>query len=89
VKLVCEKCRTQLRVKRNGVLVVDMFQTPPEPYEIREGDLWECPGCNARIVAGFGLNPVASHYDSDAMRRWILLARAQGLYIENHERAQK
>jgi hypothetical protein len=49
MKLVCVRCEKQYRIKKNGVLVVDMFQDPPEPYEIREGDMWECPSCGHQV----------------------------------------
>ena len=39
-------------------------QTPEQwtPYKVWVGDLWECQGCGARIVSGFGREPLVEHY---------------------------
>lgn len=36
-----------------------------EPYKLWTGDLWECQGCGARILSGFGREPIAEHYQPD------------------------
>lgn len=40
-----------------------MFLNPPQPYKIWNADLHECRGCHHQIVKGFGLNPIAEHYE--------------------------
>jgi hypothetical protein len=32
------------------------------PYKIWVGDLWQCRGCNAQILSGFGQQPISEHY---------------------------
>lgn len=86
MKLVCVNCQTRLRIKRNGILTVDMFQDPPEPYEAFTGDLWECPGCKAQIVAGFGQFPVARHFEVDKMKVCMHTAEHTNTLVRNYER---
>lgn len=62
-KLVCVPCQRQYRVVKSGNYVVDMFQHPPEPYKILNGDRWECPGCGHQIIAGFAQQPLAEHFE--------------------------
>jgi hypothetical protein len=33
-----------------------------KPYKLWVGDLWECLGCKAQTVLGFGQNPISEHY---------------------------
>ena len=40
-----------------------------EPYKLWVGDLWECPGCDARILSGFANQPVAERHHS-YMAEW-------------------
>ena len=42
----------KLEIKKTGVNLVTMFLSPPEPYEVFDADLWECPSCGREIVAG-------------------------------------
>ena len=32
------------------------------PYKLWSADLWECEGCGAQILVGFGEAPIAEHY---------------------------
>ena len=61
-KLVCCNCQTELEIEKNGVSVVEMFSQPPQPYRIWSADLWKCPQCQNEIVAGFGMQPLAEHF---------------------------
>jgi len=54
-----------LEIKKNGIFVVEMFSTPPQPYKIWSADFWECPNCQRGIVAGFGMQPLSEHYKDD------------------------
>ena len=42
--LVCYKCQRIMTVKRNGINV------PFTDTHVYMADLWECPGCGARIA---------------------------------------
>lgn len=36
-----------------------------QSYKLWVGDLWECRGCGAQILAGFGQGPLSEHYKPD------------------------
>ena len=36
-----------------------------KPYRLWHGDKWGCPSCGAEIVIGFGLKPLAEHFQPD------------------------
>lgn len=50
---ICVKCSREMLPKKNEVLVKDKA-TDKFPSTYHYGDLYECPGCGAQIVAGFG-----------------------------------
>ncbi len=60
--VICNKCGLSYRVKKVGVTVIEMAFQPPAPYNIKNGDLLECPGCHNQIVDGFGI-PTYHHED--------------------------
>ena len=39
------------------------------PYKLWVGDKFECPGCNAEIVSGFGGGPISTHHEPDFHER--------------------
>lgn len=58
---ICVPCRVEMRCAKNNRLVSDRATaTFPSTYWL--GDEWECPGCRARIVTGFG-RPLVHHPD--------------------------
>lgn len=58
---VCVKCEIEYRCSRNGVEVVD-FNANGE-YAYWNADEFECPGCQTRIIVGFGDSPMARHFE--------------------------
>jgi len=65
-RMVCVKCQIKLKIKRNGVHVVETFGVDSdEPYKLWRADLWECPDCGAQVVSGFGASNYAEHYEAD------------------------
>lgn len=36
-----------------------------QPYKLWSGDQWECAGCGAQILSGFGREQIAEHYQHD------------------------
>ena len=54
------KCKTQMRCKKNEVYVIEVATFGPAA--IWSADLWACPTCNERMIAGFGISPIAEHY---------------------------
>ena len=77
---VCPKCHCELRPETNGVGILDMADWGP--YELYDADLWKCPSCGVEVVGGFGLNPIAQHYES-AFQTLTDGYRVKGLLIEN------
>ena len=64
--VVCVQCRLFFKVKKNGVALEEGMPDGRggwQPYKLWLGDLWECLGCGAQIVRGFGSQPVAEHYE--------------------------
>lgn len=76
-KPVCVKCQRFFRPKRNGIGVLENmpatngavpgFEAPEQwrPYKLWDADLYECKGCGAEIVVGFGHVPMAEHFQTE------------------------
>lgn len=74
---VCIPCRRFFSVKKNGYAFIegapDGNDAPPgtaaperwHPYKLWVGDLYECKGCGAQIVSGFGSRHIAEHYQPE------------------------
>ena len=60
--LVCVECQRKLTPYKSGAFVVVMFNDPAEPYQIFSGDIWACPVCGVKVVAGMGHNAIAQHW---------------------------
>lgn len=60
MKLVCSKCKIELRPKTNGVKVVEYAGFGP--YKIWEADEWECRNCGSTVITGFAQFPIAEHF---------------------------
>lgn len=66
-KPACVKCRLFFRPKKNSVCIEEGAQIEPgswAPYKLWDADLWECKGCGAEIVVGYGRAPLAEHHQS-------------------------
>jgi hypothetical protein len=60
----CVSCKRFFRVKKNGVfLATSAF--------VHAGDLFVCDGCGVEIIAGYGKEPVAEHWDHDEFEDWV------------------
>jgi len=81
---ICVKCETEFQPFKTGIAVVDMFSSPPEPYQIWLADLFECPVCKVQIVSGFADRPLARHFEADFERR--LLESGGDSPVYNYER---
>lgn len=78
LKPVCIPCQRFFRMKKAGFYFIEGFpagdgRAKPgtaepdkwKPYKIWVGDRWECQGCGAAIVSGFGSAPLSEHYKED------------------------
>ena len=64
--VVCVQCQLFFKVKKNGVAIEEGMPDGRggwQSYKLWQGDLWECGGCRAQIVRGFGQQPIAEHYE--------------------------
>ena len=66
-RLVCRLCLRWFRRMHVGVYVEERTRVAGEsvPYRLWHADLHECPSCGYQIVAGFGTEPVAEHYEPE------------------------
>ena len=75
MKPICVPCQRFFRPKKNGFYFLEGMPickgaaaggSEPEkwePYKIWAADQWECEGCGALILTGFGQDPIAEHYE--------------------------
>ena len=77
---VCVKCHCELRPETNGVGVLDIADFGPA--ELWDADLWKCPKCGFKIVGGFALEPIGSHFE-EGFLSGVEAYRVKGVLIEN------
>jgi hypothetical protein len=78
VKPVCVPCQRFFRMKKSGFYFLEGMPVGPtraepgtsepekwRPYKIWAGDKWECHGCGAVILSGFGREPVAYQHEEE------------------------
>lgn len=67
--MACLPCRTFFKIKKNGVPIVEGMPIGREgawtDYKLWMGDLYGCESCGAEVIAGFGQQPIAEHYQPD------------------------
>lgn len=78
MKIMCVKCGRQLKCKKNEVIVEESVGNCS--YCIWEADLWECPKCGTEIIAGFGLEPIAVHFQKDYRKILVKLKEGARVY---------
>ena len=67
-KPICVACRLFFKPKKNAIAVEEGMPRGDgtwAPYKLWEADLWECHGCGAQLVTGYGRQPIAEHYQPD------------------------
>lgn len=52
---LCVNCRVPFKKIQSGVSVLEM--TGQEPYQLIRADLFQCPGCQTKVVAAFAQIP--------------------------------
>lgn len=77
MKPVCIPCHRFFRMKRVGFYFTEGMPIAPnaapgtsepekwKPYKLWVGDRFECEGCGAVILSGFGRGPIRVQHDSD------------------------
>lgn len=69
---ICVECELEMRPLKNGVFAEEHCDYD-KPYKIWHCDLWQCPKCGRQILAGFGLDPVAEHFDKEKYEKFLPL----------------
>jgi sarcosine oxidase delta subunit len=54
-------CGRFMVVTRNGVTVEEVLDDWA-PYKLWDADRWQCPECGALVITGFGVAPLAEHW---------------------------
>jgi hypothetical protein len=82
MKPVCVKCHRFFKCTKTGFYFAEGMPKEPgakpglvepdkwEPYKVWSGDKWECPGCGAVILSGFGSSAIAEHFEGD-FKKWL------------------
>lgn len=77
MKPICVPCQRFYRPKKNGVYFVEGMPMSKDakpgiedaelwkPYKLWCGDRWVCHGCNAEIIVGTGMRPIAERHEDD------------------------
>ncbi len=60
--LACSTCLLWMKVRRNGVNVLETLEDGTTPYKVWEADLWECPECSHQVLSGFGLHAISEKH---------------------------
>lgn len=82
-KPVCVPCQRFFRMRKAGFYFIEGMPSNgnarapsgtshPEqwkPYKIWVADRWECLGCGASILSGFGSSPLGEHYQDDFTKK--------------------
>lgn len=62
--MVCVPCARFFKVEKNGVTFEEGFgDGRGKPYKLWMADLYQCPKCGTRVIAGLGHGPVAEHHE--------------------------
>lgn len=65
-KIICTKCERDYVPDKIGVCIADMAYDPPMAMAVASGDVWKCPACGHKIIAGMG---AFEHDDAEVVRR--------------------
>lgn len=57
----CAKCHRPMRCRKTGRGVVTMVDGLP--YQVWHADEWRCATCDALVLTGFGVGPLATRGD--------------------------
>lgn len=58
---ICGACGLEMAVDRVGVEAIYMAHHPPQPYEVRTGDLCVCPNCGAVVLTKWATTSKQEH----------------------------
>lgn len=84
-KLVCVECEKEYKPHRNGVYLVEMFNTPPQPYKVWHSDMWQCRNCGNRVISGFAEKPLKEHFQNGFDEWFDDLVKSDAIVIYSYE----
>jgi hypothetical protein len=82
---VCGICGLEMAVDRVGVDAIYMAHHPPQPYEVRTGDLCKCDNCGATVLTKWATVSKQEH-DGIYFDQRIEMALATDRYVVVWER---
>lgn len=69
---ICVACEFEMRPEKNAIFVEEHSGFDGR-YKIWHADLWKCPNCGFELIAGFGKDALAEHFETEKYE--ILLTR--------------
>ncbi len=84
MKVLCVKCRVELRNVHTGVYVNETAGNPPRSYKLWHADLYACPVCGMRMIVGFGNSPIMCEYEP-GFDEFLKKVRVDGTVIDDNE----
>ncbi len=85
LRIICTDCGRDFKNIRSGVLVKELFQKNKEVYRVWMADYLACPECGDGVVARFGDNPIAEHWDKEEMAEALLRCKKKKLGFDLFE----
>lgn len=94
MKPVCVPCQRFFRCVKTGFYFIEAMPkenkalpgtAEPEqwtPYKVWVGDKWQCEGCGAEILSGFGQGPITEHWHED-FQYWVDQTQADQLQVND------
>lgn len=82
---LCVNCRVPFKKVESGVSVLEM--TGQEPYQLIRADLFQCPGCQTRVVASFAKIPEMEHYQ-EGFAATLAVREAEGVVFRSYEKVR-
>ena len=76
-KLLCYKCRYELKCVLNDVLVIEFSDNGP--YKLWCADEYGCSTCDAQIITGWGDSPIWRPHEGPILSSLIQTAADKGL----------
>lgn len=70
--MVCSPCKRRLEIETTGIYVIETRGPEHTNYKLWRADRYECPGCGARIVGGFGSGPQAQEGEDEKFERALV-----------------
>ena len=84
-KPICVMCGMEFKVLRTGVYVFEMFNSDKDVYRIWQADKLSCRKCGIEIVDGYGINPIAEHFQEDFEKIKVRIPESNIVYcLENN-----